>query len=149
MSENKDFDQEFEQNYPITAALAGEPTGFDDIEFVDDDEPQWPEASRIEFDIISTIDNVENLGDALDIMSGALGRYGLDGFTVLAKDADNPERSWVVKRGRLYTTEEFVAEFEARVDEEERGLTEEEAESIRQADLPVTPEAVNDAEAAN
>lgn len=119
----------------------------DDIEYVDESQVEWPEVRRVEFDLIATVDANGNLGDGLDVLAGTLGRYGIEGFTIMMRDVDDDSRSWVLKQGRLYTTDEFVAEFEAAADEAAlvgSPLTAEEEEAIRQSDLPVTTEAEND-----
>ena len=115
------------------------PMGFDDIEYVED-EIEWPEVQNVEFDVIATVKDIERMDQGLDILAATFGRFGIDGFTIQIRDADNPERTWVLRDQRLYTTDEFIGQFEYLVDrareEDEPVLTPDEVEAIEKADAP-------------
>lgn len=117
-----------------------EPVGFDDFEFVD--EQEWPEVNRVEFSVVSTVSAIDNLAQGLDVVAASFGRYGLDGFTILAKDMDS-DRAWVLKNSRLFTAEEFVAQFEKEVSDLHETLTPEEQQALRESDQPVAPDGDN------
>jgi hypothetical protein len=120
-----------------------EPVGFDDVEFVEDDHIEWPEVENVEFDVITNIGNIKSVDEGLDILAATFGRFGIEGFTIQIRDADNPERSWVLRGGKLYTTEEFIGEFEYLVDryrEQKDVLSPEEIEALEKADAPAQRE---------
>lgn len=73
--------------------------------------------NRMTARIVTTIDDIDDVAEGMDVLAAMLGRFGLDGFAVFLTDEENPERQWVVRGGELMTTEEFVARYEAAVDE--------------------------------
>lgn len=104
------------------------------------DEREWPEVENIEFDVMANVSDIKSVGEGLDILAATFGRFGIDGFTIQIRDVDNPERSWVLRDGEIYTTEEFIAQFEDLIDRDREYLSPEDVAAIEAADAPAERE---------